>query len=192
MLGYPREALRLAMAGRHGLDKAFSPACAAILWALEARAHAALGDTAAAVRAVLESERAFERVDPGTEPEWARFIDDIHLSGLWAEVFVELQQPVEAVRFARRSISAAADQKRARREALSQVALARAGLTHRDLDIAMRAAHRAVSLSATVQSSRCLVALRDLRLHISPYRGVSAVQGFDERARHVLTPPHLT
>lgn len=191
MLGYPQEALRLTITGRHGLARAYNPVGAAGLWAAQAQAHAALGDAAAAVRAVIESERAFESIDTGAVSGRARFIDNAHLSGLWAEVFAELQRPVEAARFARRSISAAADQNRGRREALSQIALARSGLARHDLDTALRAAHRAVDLSATVQSSRCLAALRDLRFHISPYRSVSAVREFDERARDVLTSPHL-
>ena len=191
MLGYPREARQLAITGRHGLAKAYDPVRASGLWAAEAQAHAALGDTAAAVHAVVESERAFENIDTRATDGRTRFVDNAHLSGLWAEVFVELRRPVEAARFARRSISAAADQNRARREVLSQVALARAGVARNDLDTALRAAHRAVDLSSTVQSSRCLTALRDLRFHISPYRKVSAVREFDERARDVLTPPHL-
>lgn len=44
MLGYPREALQLAITGRHGLARAYNPACAARLFTLQARAHAALGE----------------------------------------------------------------------------------------------------------------------------------------------------
>lgn len=191
MLGYPREALQLATTGRHGLVRATSPACFADLWALQARAHAALGDTKAAAHAVVESERVFERVDAGAEPEWARFIDDAYLSGEWANTFGDLARPAESARFARRSIFAAARQNRARRGALSQAALARAALTRRDLEAALGAAHRAVDLSTSVQSSRCLAAVRDLRSRISPYRAVTAAREFDDRARELLTRANL-
>lgn len=80
MLGYPGEALRVAKTGRHGLARAFSPACAADLWALQARAHAVLGDAKVAVHAVVESELAFEHSAAENEPPWARFIDDANLS----------------------------------------------------------------------------------------------------------------
>ncbi|MGH2457166.1 MAG: transcriptional regulator, partial [Candidatus Limnocylindria bacterium] len=180
MQGYPREALQLARTGRQGLTQNPSPACASILLALEARAHAALGNSGSAVRAVLESEHVFEGIDTSEEPEWARFIDDTHLSGIWAEVFADLDRPVETARFARRSISAAEDQSRSRREALSQVALARAGMARRDLDGALRAARRAVDLSTTVHSSRCLDAVRDLRSRLSPYRSVAQAREFDD------------
>jgi len=191
MLGSPREALQLATTGRHGLARAFSPACSADLWALQARAHAALRDTKAAAHAVVESERAFEVVDTDTEPEWARFIDNAYLSGEWANTFVDLGRPVETTRFARRSISAAASQNRARRGALSQAALARAALTRRDLDAALSAAHRAVDLSTTVQSSRCIAAVRDLQSRISPYRTIASARDFDDRAHEVLTRASL-
>lgn len=191
MLGYPREALQLATTGRHGLVRASSPACAADLWALQARAHAALGDAKAAAHAVVESERVFERVDAGAEPEWARFIDDAYLPGEWANTFGDLARPAESTKFARRSISAAARQNRARRGALSQAALARAALVRRDLEAALGAAHRAVDLSTTVESSRCLAAVRDLRSRISLYRTVTAAREFDDRAQEVLTQAHL-
>lgn len=185
-LHYPREALRLAKTGRHGLARASSQACAADLCALQARAHAALGDATAASHAVVESERSFERIVAEKEPSWARFIDDANLPGQWANTFVTLQRPVEATRFARRSISAATSQHRARREAMSQAALARAKLDRRDLDAALHAAHRVVDLSTTVRSSRCTAAVRDLRSRISPYCTLSSAREFDDRAREVL------
>jgi len=191
MLGYPREALQLAITGLHGLARAFSPACSAELWAAQARAHADLGEAKAAAHAVVESERAFERINLDTEPEWARFIDCAYLSSQWADTFADLQRPVEAASFARRSISAAGDQNRVRREALSQVTLARSALIRRDLDTALRAAHRAVDLSITVESSRCLAAVRDLRSRISPYRTITSAREFDDRAHEVLIQASL-
>jgi len=69
MLGHPREALQLATAGRHGLTRAYSPACAADLWALAARAHASLGEFREAAHAIAQSEAAFEKVHRDDEPE---------------------------------------------------------------------------------------------------------------------------
>lgn len=185
-LDYPREALQLATAGIHGLTRGFSLACSARLLALQGRTHAALGNIKEATQAVVASERAFERVNPGSEPVWARFDDEVYLAGKWADTFAELGRPAEAARFARRSISVAAQQNRARREALSQLALTRSGLLGRDLDVALPAAHRAVDLCSTVKSSRCVVAVRDLRHHLIPYRNVSAAREFDDRAREFL------
>ncbi|MCA1703418.1 MAG: transcriptional regulator, partial [Actinobacteria bacterium] len=191
MLGHAREALQLAVTGRHGLARAYSPAPAARLLALQARAHAALGNAKAATHAVVESERACERIDPEAEPEWARFIDAASLNSVWADTFVDLGYPAEAARFARRSIAAATSQNMTPCAALSQAMLARAALIRRDLDAALQAAHQAVDLSAMVQSSRCLAAVRDLQSRITPYRSIASARDFGGRAHEVLTKASL-
>jgi hypothetical protein len=184
---YPENA-RPPTAGRHGLTRAYSPACAADLWALQARAHGALGESREAAHAVTESEMAFERIERDNEPEWARFIDSAYLAGEWANAFGDITRPIESTRFARRSAAEARHQKRARRGALSQTALARAALTsgHVDLDAAIHHAHRALDLTLTVKSSRCTTAVSDLRTRIQPFHTVTAARDFDERARLAL------
>src|SRR5205807_1350216 len=84
--GHPDHGLQLARAGRAGLRHGHSPACLADLWALQARAEAALGDHTAAVRSVIESERTAEGIHPEEEPEWARFIDQAYFNGQYAYV----------------------------------------------------------------------------------------------------------
>jgi hypothetical protein len=192
MLGHPREALQLATAGRHGLSRAYSPACAADLWALAARAHASLGESGQAAHAVAESEAAFERMHRDDEPEWARFIDTAYLAGEWANAFGDIARPVESTRFARRSAAEARHQKRARRGALSQATLARAALTSGtvDLDAAVHNANRALDLAITVTSSRCTLAIADLRARIRPFHTVALARDFDERARLALAATH--
>jgi hypothetical protein len=191
MLGHPREALQLARTGRHGLARGFTPACAARLLALEARAHAALGDHQAAVHAVIKSEQQLDRINVEDGPEWARFIDAGALNSVWADTFVDLRRPTEAARFARQSISVTEGQDRTPCAARSHGMLARAALIRRDLDSALHAAHRAVDLSTTVQSSRCIADVRDLQARISPYRSIAAAREFDVRAREVLTHASL-
>lgn len=192
MLGYPHEALQLVTAGRHGLSRAYSPACAADLWALQARAHAALGECREAAYAVAQSEAAFDNVQRDEEPEWARFIDTAYLAGEWANAFGDIARPVESTLFARRSAAEARNQKRARRGALSQTALARAALTSGkvDLDVAVHNANRALDLAVTVKSSRCTKAITDLRARIQPFHTVAAARDFDERARLALAASH--
>jgi len=192
MLGHPQEALQLATAGRHGLTRAYSPACAADLWALQARAHGALGESREAAHAVAESERAFERIERDNEPEWARFIDPAYLAGEWANAFGDITRPIESTRFARRSAAEARHQKRARRGALSQTALARAARTSGqvDLDVAVHHAHRALDLTLTVKSSRCATAVSDLRARLQPFHTVTTARDFDERARLALAANH--
>lgn len=192
MLGHPREALQLAIAGRHGLTRAYSPACAADLWALQARAHGALGEAREAAHAVAQSEAAFGHIQREDEPEWARFIDPAYLAGEWANAFGDIARPLESTRFARHSATEAHTQNRARRGALSHAALARAALTpgHIDLDTAMHHAHQALGLTVTVKSSRCTAAITDLRTRIQPFRTVPTARDFDEQARLALAASH--
>ncbi|MGH3855283.1 MAG: hypothetical protein ACRDR6_17670 [Pseudonocardiaceae bacterium] len=193
MLGHPREALQLATAGRHGLTRAYSPACAARLWALQSLAHASLGESRQAAHAVAQSELAFERVHRDDEPEWARFIDTAYLTGEWANAFGDIARPTESTRFARHSASEARHQNRARRGALSQATLARAALTSGNLDAAIDNAHRALDLAITVQSSRCTHAITDLRTRLQPFHTTALARDFDERARLALAQvPHQT
>ncbi len=194
MLGHPREALQLATAGRHGLTRAYSPACAADLWALAARAHASLGESREAAHAIAQSEASFEKVHRDDEPEWARFIDTAYLAGEWANAFGDIARPAESTRFARLSATEAHTQNRARRGALSQATLARAALTSGklDLDIAVYNANRALNLAVTVTSSRCTDAITDLRARLQPFHTMALARDFDERARLALAAPRQT
>lgn len=186
LLGDPEEGRRLAQAGRAGLGKGNSPACLADLWALEARALAKLGDRTAAAHAVARSEAAFAHVRPESEPEWAAFIDPAYLHGEHANTFRDIDDPTNAEAHARQSIVHARTQRRARRGAMSQAALAAAHLQRRDLEAAHSAGLRTLSLSRQVKSSRCVEAVRDLRRRMRPYGKHRLVADFDERARELV------
>ena len=111
-----------------------------------------------------------------------------------ANALGKISRPVEWVRFARRSIAEARNQKRVRRGALSRAALARAALTGReaDLDAAVHHAEQALELAAMMQSSRCAEAVADLRARIRPSHGVAAAREFDARARAALASSYQT
>ncbi|MEV8324491.1 transcriptional regulator [Kitasatospora sp. NPDC056731] len=185
LLGHPEEGLRLAQSGRHGL-RGSSAAALADLWALEGRALAAMGDKAAATRAVTQSEAAAEQVHPGEEPEWALFIDPAYLHGEHAMTLRDIGDHSGAAEHAKRSIDHARQQKRARRGALSQAALASTHLQKRDLEQAYAAGLRTLSLASKVKSSRAVEAVADLQRRMEPFGRSRLVADFAERAR-VLT-----
>lgn len=137
-----------------------------------------MGDEQAAATSVHQSERVFENVNHGNEPEWARFIDTAYLNGEYAHAFRDLQRPAEATRFARLSVADAERQSRARRGSLSQAALARAALDAHDLDAAASAGLAAAKLAVTVKSSRSVEAVTDLRVRLRDHRASPAVQEF--------------
>ncbi|KPI17079.1 hypothetical protein OK074_8265 [Actinobacteria bacterium OK074] len=186
LLGNPTEGRRLAQAGRQGLSKTTSPACLADLWCLEARALALLGDKSAAAHAVVQSEKAYERVDLAVEPDWAEFIDPAYLHGEHANTFRDLGDANTAEEHARRSIGHAAMQKRARRGAMSQAALAVSHLQRSDLEAAYAAGVRTLKLSQQVKSSRCVEAVQDLQKRMQPFGRHRLVADFNERARELV------
>ncbi|MEV0766230.1 hypothetical protein [Nocardia sp. NPDC050435] len=186
LLGHPKEGQRLAQAGRQGLARADSAACLADLWTLEARALAALGDKTGTAHAVNQAETAFAAVDPESEPEWAKFIDEAYICGEWANSFRDLGQPDIAEPHARRSIAHARSQNRARRGALSHAALAVTHLQNRDLEGAHAAGLKTLKLSATIKSSRSIEAIRDVAQKMHAFGKHRLVIDFNDRARTLL------
>lgn len=186
LLGNPTEGRRLAQAGRAGLGSNTSPACLADLWALEARALAKLGEKSEAARAVGQSETAYGRVRLEDEQEWAAFIDPAYLHGEHANTFRDLGEADAAEEHARQSIDHARKQRRARRGAMSQAALAVSHLQRRDLEAAHAAGLRTLSLSRQVKSSRCVEAVQDLQRRMQPFGNHRLVADFSERARDLV------
>jgi transcriptional regulator with XRE-family HTH domain len=180
LTGHPKEGIRLAKAGRAGLAQGQSAACLADLHALQARAEAAMGMGPEAARNVHLSEEAFASVDPTNEPEWARFIDVAYLNGEYAHTFRDLHRPREAAAFAEVSIADARRQNRARRGSLAHAAAARAALDTHDLEAAAAAGTAAATLGATVDSSRSVDAVTDLRSRLAEHRDSAAVRDFME------------
>lgn len=185
LLGNPAEGRRLAQAGRQGLARTTSQACLADLWCLEARALALLDEPKAAARAVVQSERAYERVDLATEPDWAAFIDPAYLHGEHANTMRDLGDAEAAQEHAARSIEHAKMQRRARRGAMSHAALAVSHLQRRDLDAAYSVGLRTLKLSGQVKSSRAIEAVQDLQRRMQPFGG-RLVADFSERARELV------
>lgn len=186
LLGNPREALSLARAGQQGIKGDESPACLADLQILEGRALAAMGETAAAARAVAAAEQTFARVDPDDEPEWARFIDRAYLFGEAAHCFRDVGDTAQVDRFAGESIDDAARQGRARRGALSQAALAVSLIAKGEPVAAAERARQVVDLTVRVNSSRCRETVRDLARRLQPYADLPEVRDLYEYARHHL------
>lgn len=188
LTGHPDDALQLARSGRAGLMRnGRSEACLADLWALQARAEAALGDATAAARSVAESERHAANIDVDNEPEWARFIDRAYLNGEYAHAFRDLGRSGETSQFAERSAEEAERQNRARRGSLAHATLARAALADHDLEAAAAEATSTVKLAVAVRSSRSIEAVEDLRSRLDEHKPSPVVADFFDLA-DVLMP----
>lgn len=135
---------------------------------------------------MVQSERACERVNLDEEPDWAAFIDPAYLHGEHANTFRDLGDADAAEEHARRSIAHATMQKRARRGAMSQAALAVSHLQRRDLDSAYTAGVRTLKLTRQVKSSRAVEAVQDLQKRMQPFGRHRLVADFNERARELV------
>lgn len=183
LMGHPREGLKLAQTGQRGLRRRQRPSAAlADLYALEARAHAALRNQRACLTAIARAENTFEQIAPDNEPEWARFIDVPYLWGEFANCARDLQLPELGETFAQQSITESARQRRARRGALSTYGLAISHLQRGELDIACDTAQRALTLAHGIQSVRLSQALHDFQQRIAPHRHEAVVAAFTELA----------
>ena len=178
LTGHPDHGVQLAKAGRAGLAQGHSDAALADLYALQARAEAAMGEGAAAARSVHLSESAFENVKIDEEPEWARFIDPAYLNGEYAHTFRDLERPEEAAHFAGLSIAESEPETTHRRGSMAQAALARAAIDSHDLEAAASAGMAAAKLAATVKSSRSVEAVADLRVRLRDHGESPAVRDF--------------
>lgn len=188
LLGNPAEGVRLAQTGRLGLADGTSPACLSDLYALEARAHAVMGNARAADLAIGQSQDVFTTVDYSTEPEWARFIDAAYLNGEYATAMRDVNRPADAARYARLSINAARAQKRARRGAMSQAVLASSHLQDGNLEAAHAAGVRTIDLARRVKSSRTIDSVKDLRTRLNSLGRHQLVTDYNDRARDLLSP----
>lgn len=189
LLGNPHEALMLARAGQRGMTLDDSPACLADLQILEARALGSLRETRATAEAVARAELTFQHVKPENEPEWARFIDPAYLYGEAAHSFRDIGDTTQIDRFAKESSEEARRQRRARRGALSHAALAISLIHQKQPDAAAVKGVEVVDLAASVNSSRCVETVRDLKKRLRPYASLPQVQAFNSYAHDELGLP---
>jgi hypothetical protein len=180
-LGHADEGLNLTRAGRHALRGIDAPAAITRLLTLEARALARLGESRVCAATIARAESTFEKVRPENEPEWARFIDHAYVFGEFANSFRDLDDAGQAEEFATRSVRASKAQRRARRGAFSQTALAVSYVQRGEVEAAAEAGSRALELARSVDSSRCTSALDDLRVRLLPHRATPEVRDFLDR-----------
>ncbi|KWW99161.1 Transcriptional regulator [Carbonactinospora thermoautotrophica] len=189
-LGYPDEGLKLARAGRHGLQGLVAPAALTDLYVLEARALARMGRRDECAATLLRAEQTFDLIKPDEEPEWARFIDEAYVMGEIANSLRDLGDARGAEQYALQSVSASRRQGRARRGALSQTVVAVAHTQRGDLEAAVSAAYEALEMASRVPSSgatRCVAALDDLRARLVPHQRNATVRELMDRMHETVT-----
>lgn len=168
--------------GAHGAAAAVSNAAAARLsakrsglWALqseaaamEAHGLALRGDRHESVKALIDAERAFERIHGQEIPEWLNYFDAAYLSAKFAHTLRDLGQPVEAEEFARRSLEMNDGYDRGR--LFNTVLLASTIADQRRVEEACAVGMNAVRMSDAVRSVRVIYNLADLGQRLAAFQ----------------------
>ncbi|MCA6093356.1 hypothetical protein LE181_14430 [Streptomyces sp. SCA3-4] len=90
-LGRPDDALELIHLGQYGSRETATPRTQAMLYAMEARAYANMGQPAKVKRAVSMAEDCFGDCGPGDgDPDWIRFFSEAELNAENAHSFRDL------------------------------------------------------------------------------------------------------
>lgn len=181
------EAVDLARAAGRAAADAGVTAIQAEAAVLEAQGHASGKDEAACAVALDRAERALDRADRTSDPQWIGYFDEAYLAAKFGHCFTALGRGDLAQRFAVRSLEMDGRHYARGRQfnlALLAVAHAQAGDPEQASVIGVQAAEAAEGL----RSARAHDYLNDLANRLTSHIGLPAVQTFTERVRPVLQP----
>lgn len=184
-LGASAEAVDLARAAGRTAAEAGVSAIQAESAVLEAHGHSAGGDEAACAEALDRAERAFDRADRTSAPQWIGYFDESYLAAKFGHCFSALGRGELAARFALRSLQMDGRKFARGRQfnlALLAVAHAQSGELEQAGSVGLQAVEAAEGLGS-VRSRDYLAALAD---RLAPHVGLSAVREFSERVRPML------
>lgn len=176
-LGRHREAATLARAARQGTAGRATPTLTAHFHAMEARAHAAGGDSAAAYRSLSEAVRLFERRSPGDDPDWISYFNDAELSAEFAHCFRDLERYEDAVTYAQQSATGSA-----RSDFFTSMVLAAGHLGAGDIEQACLVAGDALVAGRALRSARAAEYVAAFRRQLAPHFAVVQVVELDRMA----------
>ncbi|GAB3138450.1 hypothetical protein GCM10027290_05840 [Micromonospora sonneratiae] len=184
-LGASAEAVDLARAAGRTAAESGIAAIQAESAVLEAQGHAVGGDEAACAAALDRAERAFDRAERTSAPQWIGYFDEAYLSAKFGHCFVALGRGETAARFAVRSLEMDGHAYARGRQfnlALLALAHAQAGDPEQASVVGCQAAEAAEGL----RSERARGYLATLADRLAPHAGLAAVQEFSHRVRPVI------
>jgi transcriptional regulator with XRE-family HTH domain len=185
--GNSTEAVKLAQRATSLIPRTAPTAAHAWLAAREATAHAAVHDEPAASRALLRAEKALENMHGSTQPAppWLSPMDDKELSRYRGYVGVSLNLPdiaVPALTEALDSFGPAPTKWRA----LTLGKLAEARVQTGDVEEACDLGTEAFVIAKHLGDMWSLMAVRTVRVLLSPMGNAQGVKAFDERMLSTL------
>jgi tetratricopeptide (TPR) repeat protein len=176
-------AIDLARAGKDQGTKAGVLALVAESAVMEAHGLALANDVSGCLTALRESERSFAAVADRDRPPWLAYFDTAYLAGKFGRCFRDLGRPVEAERFARRSLEMADGYDRVK--LFNLVLLAAALADQRKVEEACEIGREAVRIAHHVRSARTTADLADLSRRLTPFRAEPAVRLLNDDMRAV-------
>lgn len=189
-MGDGREALALARAGQRTARDCGSSLSMARCCALEARAHALLGDGGSCGQAMTRAERALTAATD-EEPSWVTFFTSEQLAAEFMYAAGELGRHADVQRFAPAVLASSAGMQR--RLALATATLASSylpgdgsGNHTADIDQACEVLRTAVPVAATLASPRTVNILHAVRAQLRAHRSRPAVEQLDSEMESVL------
>lgn len=182
----PLLARDLARAAKDNASRTGLPALVAESTVMEAHGLALLKDVRGCIAALGEAERAFSAGGDADRPEWLSYFDSAYLAAKFAHCFRDLDRPVEAERYARRSLEMSEGYDRGR---LFNTALLSSVLAdQRRVEEACQTGSRAVALAGGVRSVRVTAYLEDVARRLAPYRREDVVRALYEEMAAVGVP----
>jgi transcriptional regulator with XRE-family HTH domain len=179
-VGHPDEAMELAGIGTAKLREGpANPELAARLMALEARAHAARGESAAFARLLLQAEQTLDTVLSAEYSPWISRFDEGSLAGDAARSLRQLGELVRARQQAERVLTLRPVD-RARSRAFGQLVLARVLIEERDLDEASEVGRDVLESTQALGSLLVVRQLQRLRDLLAANRSAPPVAQFLE------------
>lgn len=180
-LGHGREAVQLTRVAQQGVGLSAPPVVQALLHAVEARGHGALGEGRACAASLVRAERALEAARSGDEvPHWARSFDEAQLADEFGHCHRDLQQYRQAVQHAERSLQLRPPGL-ARSRLFCRVVLASARLGLGELDQACVLGAEAAHQASEMRSARATEYVREFERRLEPYRDAAAVRNYRDR-----------
>ncbi|MEY9938578.1 helix-turn-helix domain-containing protein [Streptacidiphilus sp. MAP5-3] len=181
----PETALRWAEAAHQVAQSTASPATRAAITAVQARAHARMGEEQLATKLMLNAEALLDGVDAEEEPLWIRYFNHAYLADELAHCLHDLGRAPAA----RDLVADALDgvgRDHVRRLAIDATLLASSWLRSSDLEQACSVGMEAVGFAARTASGRCIERLARLLGDMAPYGEQRNVAEFREFVREVL------
>lgn len=172
--GNAEEAVNIAQVAVHGAQKSASPATLTRALAMEARAHATLGDSRRMGAAMSRAEKA--RAAGGDDPEWMDFLDEHYMANQFAYCCREVGHIGRMYDFAESSIAHSTGRQVVSNHTYMACARLADGHLEEACRIGIKAADQAVSLQSR-QVARLVLDLAD-RLTGDQYQKETLVKEF--------------